>query len=110
MITVTLAAAQKLKSMIEKSQPNNKEAGIRFAVKAGGCSGFTYVPLSVAIRPDQYDNLLQSNGVRIFVDHKSLVLVDGTEIDYSNNLLEGFIFNNPKAKSACGCGTSFELK
>ena len=96
--------------MVEKSQPNNSEAGIRLAVKAGGCSGFTYLPLSVANRPDQHDNVFLSNRILIFIDHKSLVLVDGTEIDYSNNLLEGFIFNNPKAKSACGCGTSFELK
>jgi iron-sulfur cluster assembly protein len=85
-------------------------AGIRFAVKAGGCSGFIYIPLTVATKPNKHDQIFESNGTKIFVDPKSLIIIDGTEIDLSNNLIEGFIFNNPRAKASCGCGTSFELK
>ncbi len=110
MITITTEAAKRLKNMLNKDQPNNSQAGIRLAVKAGGCSGFSYIPLTVAPKPTPNDNIFLSNEILIFVDHKSLVIVDGTEIDHSSNLLEGFTFNNPKAKSACGCGTSFELK
>ncbi len=110
MVTITERAAKRLKIMLNKAQPNNIEAGIRLAVKAGGCSGFIYIPLTVSAKPTPNDNIFKSNEVLIFVDHKSLVIVDGTEIDCSENLLESFIFNNPKAKLTCGCGTSFELK
>ncbi len=110
MITVTPAAAKRFKIMLDRSQPNNPEAGIRLAIKSGGCSGFIYIPLTVAARPSSHDNVFESNGVRIFVDPKSFVIVKGTEIDHNGNLLEGFIFNNPNAKNGCGCGVSFELK
>ncbi len=110
MITVTPEAAKRLKNLLDKDQPNNPEAGIRFAIKSGGCSGFLYLPLTVAAKPIPHDHIFESNGIRIFVDPKSLVIVKDTEIDHSNNLLEGFIFKNPNAKSACGCGTSFDLK
>lgn len=111
MITVTLEAAKRLMVMLNKAQPDNPEAGIRLAVKAGGCSGFTYIPLTVAAKPNSHDHISESNGMRIFVDPKSLVIVKGTEIDYAtDNLIGGFIFNNPMAKNSCGCGTSFDLK
>ena len=110
MITVTLEAAKRLKKILDKNQPNNLEAGIRLAVKAGGCSGFIYIPLTVAAKPHSHDNVFESNGIRIFVDPKSLIIVRGTEINHTGNLLDGFVFNNPNAKNGCGCGTSFELK
>lgn len=110
MVTITPRTVKHLKKLIDKSQHDNTHAGIRLAVKAGGCSGFIYIPLTVAARPNPHDSVFESNGIRIFVDPKSLVIVDGTEIDCSDNLLDGFIFNNPRAKSSCGCGTSFELK
>ncbi len=109
-ITVTERAAQRLRQMLEKSAVYNPYVGIRFAVKAGGCSGFVYERLTVSAKPNLYDKVFESNGIRIFVDPKSLVIVKGTEIDHSGNLLEGFVFNNPNAKNGCGCGTSFELK
>lgn len=109
MITVTPKAAARLKMMLEKSPLNSETAGIRLAVKSGGCSGFMYIPLTVSTRPNPHDNVFEPNGIRIFIDPKSLVIVNGTEIDHSDNLLEDFIFNNPNAKSPCGCGTSFSL-
>lgn len=110
MITVTPEAAKRLKAMIDKSQPNSDQAGVRLAIKSGGCSGLLYIPLTVAAKPSPHDNIFESSGVRVFVDPKSLVIVQGTEIDHTGNLLEGFVFNNPNAKSACGCGISFQLK
>ena len=110
MITVTPEAAKRLKKMLDKNQPNNNQAGIRLAVKAGGCSGFTYIPLTLPTKPTPRDNVFEPNGIRIFVDPKSLAIIKGTEIDHTGNLLEGFRFNNPNAKNSCGCGISFELK
>ena len=112
MITVTPEAAKRLKNMLNKSQPNNVEAGIRLAVKSGGCSGFEYLKPKVDAKPIAHDLIFESNGVRIFVDPKTHnIFLNGTEIEYTSNLLENeFVFNNPNAKSSCGCGTSFELK
>lgn len=113
MITVTERAATRLRSKIQTSQfRNSPEVGIRLGVKAGGCSGFIYTPLDVEARPDKkYDEVSESCGIRMFVFKRILPIVDGTEIDHSSeNLLESFIFNNPNAKTSCGCGTSFELK
>ncbi len=109
-MTVTEKAAVRLKQILARNQPNNPEAGIRISVRAGGCSGFIYSPLSSESKPSKYDKVFESKGVRIFVDPKTLVIVKGTEIDHGDNLLESFIFNNPNAKNSCGCGTSFELK
>lgn len=115
MVTVTERAALRIKKELDaKNSANKKEGlpqmlGFRLAVKTGGCSGFQYAfyPLWFS---DKYDEFFESYGVKIYVDAKSLKFVDGTEIDVTDNLLEGFVFNNPKAKSSCGCGTSFELK
>ncbi|MDO8495957.1 MAG: iron-sulfur cluster assembly accessory protein [bacterium] len=113
MITITEKAAIRLRRKIETSQfKNSPGVGIRLGVKAGGCSGFIYMPLDVESGPDKkYDAVSESHGIRIFVFKRILPIVDGTEIDHSSeNLLESFIFNNPNAKTSCGCGISFELK
>lgn len=112
MITVTPEAAKHLKALIERAFPDNPNAGIRLAVKAGGCSGFSYLPLKPEPKPeDKFDEVYESNGVRIFVFKQILPFVKGTEIDFTNNLLQSnFVFNNPNAKQSCGCGSSFDLK
>lgn len=110
MITVTPKAAEKLKQKIDALFPQTKTAGIRFAVRAGGCSGFIYEVLKPESGPEKFDKVFESNGINIFVNPKSLVIVDGTEIDHSDNLLEGFVFKNPNTKTSCGCGVSFEKK
>ena len=110
MVKVTPKAAVRLKKMIETSSFPPETAGIRFAVKSGGCSGFSYIPLTVVSKPNKYDQIFESNGVKIFVDPKSLVVVKNTEIDLSDDLLQSFIFNNPNTDKSCGCGTSFEIK
>ena len=86
-----------------------KGVGIRLAVKTTGCSGLTYVLEPVdEVKPE--DLVFQSQGVDVFVDPKSLVYVDGTEMDYvKKGLNEGFEFKNPNVQGECGCGESFTV-
>jgi iron-sulfur cluster assembly protein len=81
--------------------------GLRVSVKGGGCSGFSYV-LGFDDVPKENDVVLQSEGLRVFVDPKSMFHISGTVLDYSDGLNgKGFVFNNPKAARTCGCGSSF---
>jgi iron-sulfur cluster assembly protein len=106
MITLTPSAAQEVKRLIEKEQKPN--LALRLGVKGGGCSGMTYVMAIDEATPKQYDTVFEQEGVKLLVDAKSHLYLDGTTIDYKNGLTgSGFEFNNPLAKKSCGCGTSF---
>jgi iron-sulfur cluster assembly protein len=86
-----------------------KGEGIKLAVKTSGCSGLAYV-LEFVDQPDPVDQMFDSFGVKVFVDPKSLVYLNGMEMDYvKNGLNEGFEFNNPNQKGECGCGESFTV-
>ncbi|MEX0942175.1 MAG: iron-sulfur cluster assembly protein IscA [Pseudomonadales bacterium] len=90
-------------------ESRGKGVGIRLAVKTTGCSGLMYVlePVDEAAPEDQ---LYKSQGIDIYVDPKSLVYVDGTEMDYvKKGLNEGFEFKNPNVSGECGCGESFTV-
>ncbi len=105
-ITLTETAAEHIKNYL---QNRGKGKGLRLAVKTTGCSGMAYV-LEFVDEADDSDKRFESNGVSIFVDPKSLVYVDGTELDYGKEgLNEGFKFNNPNVKDECGCGESFNV-
>ncbi len=110
MITITERAAKRMQHMLDVSPVKTETRGFRFGVRSGGCSGFSYMPLSILAEPNKDDSVFESNGIKIFVDPKSLPIVNKTEIDLSDNFFAGFIFNNPNAKLTCGCGTSFETK
>ena len=110
MVTLTDKATLKMKHLLEVSPVKGPTTGFRFGVKAGGCSGFLYIPLTIVAKPNEKDSVFESQGIKIFVDPKSLPVVDGTEIDKSDNIFEGFIFNNPNAEQSCGCGVSFQIK
>lgn len=110
MITITEKAAKRMRHMLDVSPVKTETRGFRFGVRSGGCSGFSYMPLSIMAESNVDDSIFESSGIKIFVDPKSLPIVDGTEIDLSDNVFAGFIFNNPNAKSNCGCGISFEVK
>ena len=86
-----------------------KGVGLRLGVKTTGCSGMAYILEFVdAIEDD--DKVFESNGVKIIIDPKSLLYLDGTELDYGKEgLNEGFKFNNPNVKDTCGCGESFTV-
>ena len=81
--------------------------GLRIAVDAGGCAGFKYtMDLVTEINPE--DLVVEREGVKVFVDRKSLIYLDGTTVDFVTDLQNsGFTFDNPLAKSSCGCGKSF---
>ena len=105
-ITLTQSAAERVKSFLEN---RGSGVGLRLGVKTMGCSGMGYVLEFVdEINPD--DEVFEDNGVKVIVDKKSLVYLDGTELDFSKDgLNEGFKFNNPKEKDSCGCGESFTV-
>jgi iron-sulfur cluster assembly accessory protein len=84
------------------------ESGLRLGIKAGGCSGFEYT-FGWDGSPRTGDSVFEGpEGAKVFIDPKSLRLLDGSVLDYDTSLLSrGFVIENPHAKSACGCGTSF---
>ena len=106
MITLTSTATQEVKRLIEKEQKPN--LALRIGVKGGGCSGLSYVLAIEEASPKQYDTVFEQDGVKVLVDAKSHLYLDGTTIDYKTSLMGGgFEFSNPLAKKSCGCGSSF---
>ena len=106
MITLTPSAAQEVKRLMEKEQKPN--LGLRIGVKGGGCSGMSYVLSVDEVIPKQYDSVFEQEGVKVLIDAKSHLYLDGTTIDFKNSLMGGgFEFQNPLAKKSCGCGSSF---
>jgi iron-sulfur cluster assembly protein len=106
MIQITQNAARQIDKMLAKNGLDG--GGLRVGVKAGGCSGYEYIfAWERDARPS--DQIFEGpGGSRIFVDPKSYSLLAGTELDYDTSLMSrGFLFNNPNAKSTCGCGLSF---
>jgi len=105
-ITVTDSAAEHVKKFIAN---RGKGAGLRLGVKTTGCSGMAYV-MEFADTIEDTDEVFESNGVKVIIDPKSLVYLDGTELDFAKEgLNEGFKFNNPNVKDTCGCGESFNV-
>jgi iron-sulfur cluster assembly protein len=105
-ITLTEAAADRIKAFLDN---RGKGYGLRLGVKTSGCSGMAYI-LEFADAAEADDNIFEDKGVKVLVDPKSLVYLDGTELDYGKEgLNEGFKFNNPNVKDSCGCGESFTV-
>ena len=99
-------AASRVKSFLAN---RGNGVGLRLGVKTTGCSGLAYVMEYVDELQDG-DEVFESKGVKVVVDKKSLVFLDGTEVDFAKvGLNEGFQFKNPNAKDACGCGESFTV-
>ena len=90
---------------------NNRATGmgVRLGVQTTGCSGLGYTMEFVDETNDD-DSIFENRGVKIVIDAKSLVYLDGTEVDFvKDGLNEGFEFNNPNSKAECGCGESFTV-
>ncbi|WP_252179510.1 iron-sulfur cluster assembly protein IscA [Endozoicomonas sp. 4G] len=105
-ITMTEAAARHVKNQLKK---RGRGLGIRVGVRTSGCSGMAYV-LEFVDETVKDELSFKSQGVNIYSDQKSLVYLDGTELDFvREGLNEGFQFNNPNASSECGCGESFNV-
>jgi iron-sulfur cluster assembly accessory protein len=106
-ITLTAAAAQKVREILEQEQ--SETLGLRVYVAGGGCSGLQY---GMALDdPMDEDVLVNYEGIRVIVDPESLRFIEGSEIDYVDSLMgAGFTVNNPNAVSSCGCGHSFRTE
>ena len=92
-----------------EEQGATEASGLRVGVLPGGCSGFQY-GLNIEDEAGEDDMVLESNGVRLFVDPFSLQYLTGVEIDYVSTFQgSGFTFNNPNASGGCGCGSSFTV-
>lgn len=99
------AAAAKLRELT--AEEKNPAVGLRVYVYSGGCSGFRY-GMMLEDQPTAEDTLVESQGVKVYVDGSSQQYLQGSEIDYVDTLMgAGFTVNNPNAVSACGCGSSF---
>jgi len=106
-ITLTDIAADRARKFIARRA--GATLGLRLAVRASGCSGLSYA-VEFADKTEPGDVEFENHGVRILVDQKSLIYLDGTRLDYARvGMKEGFKFDNPNAKEKCGCGDSFNV-
>lgn len=108
-VAVTPAAAAAIKAELTRRETTNEKSGLRLGVKAGGCSGLSYV-MQFEDEPRADDKIAELDGARVYVDPKSHVYLAGTELDFLQTLMKrGFEVKNPQQKSACGCGESFTI-
>jgi iron-sulfur cluster assembly protein len=106
MISLTEPAAKKIKSYLQK---RGHGLGIRVGVRTTGCSGLAYV-LEYIDNTVEHDQVFETHGVNVYIDPKSLIYMQGLEMDWvRNGLNEGFEFRNPNERDRCGCGESFRV-
>lgn len=106
-IELTETAAREIKSIIEKQELDQESVRLRVGIKGGGCSGFNYV-LDLTEQHNDSDEQFDQHGIAVVCDPKSYLYLNGTKIDFKDEVMgRGFVFNNPNASSTCGCGSSF---
>jgi iron-sulfur cluster assembly accessory protein len=106
-LNVTDTAVEEIKKFMASEEGLPETAGLRVRVVPGGCSGFQY-SLNIEEESKQGDHVMDSKGVRLFVDMFSAQYLNNVEIDYVTSVMgQGFAFKNPNATGSCGCGTSF---
>jgi iron-sulfur cluster assembly protein len=104
MVTVTPKAVDKIRDAFQRE---GVSGGLRLGVLGGGCSGLSY-QFKFDQKPRATDRILEFDDVKVFIDPKSMVFLDGMTLDWKDSLIHsGFVFENPNAKKSCGCGTSF---
>ena len=107
-VRITFKALSEVKK-IKAQNAIPEDYGLRVGVKGGGCSGMSYT-LGFDATSKDLDRIYETQGVKVFVDPKSLPYIDGTELDFAREgLNEGFKFYNPNVKDECGCGESFRI-
>jgi iron-sulfur cluster assembly protein len=107
MMTISDQAAERVKSLL--ASRGKESAGVRVGIRTKGCSGMSYT-LEFADDKNEFDEVIEDKGVRIFIDPKATMFIIGTEMDFVEDKLEsGFVFNNPNEKGRCGCGESFHI-
>jgi len=106
-IQVTDKALAKVRVAMAKEGVSPEQGGLRLGVQGGGCSGLSY-NVRFDTQPRERDRIFQFSDVRVFVDPKSFIYLNGMILDYQETLMQqGFVFVNPQATKSCGCGTSF---
>lgn len=107
MITLTDTAIGEVRKLIDQQKVDGLV--LRLGVQGGGCSGMSYV-MNFDTEVSDEDDIIEQDGVRVVVDKRSHVLLEGVEVDYVSNLMgSGFKFSNPNATKSCGCGSSFSV-
>jgi iron-sulfur cluster assembly protein len=107
-ISLSEKAAGEIKSIIKEQGLEPEKTRLRVGVKGGGCSGFSYMLDLTEEAKSDGDEELDCNGVKVLVDMKSYLYLNGVEIDFKDEVMgRGFVFKNPNATSTCGCGSSF---
>jgi iron-sulfur cluster assembly protein len=108
-VFITDSAAVFARTKLE--QRGTPNAAVRLGIKGGGCSGFSYVIQFDDEPPRERDSVFEHQGVRFYVDKKSLVYLAGSALDYEKTVMfQGFKFRNPNEAASCGCGHSFTVK
>jgi len=108
-ITLTPTAVNTVQKFIQDQAEDGADAGLRVAVLPGGCSGFQY-GLNIEETPADDDEILDLEGLRVFVEPFSAQYLEGVEIDYVTTMMgSGFTFRNPNSSGGCGCGSSFNV-
>ena len=108
-LAVTPSAVKRIRVILGKEGISLEEGGLRLGVKGGGCSGMSY-SVGFDTRPRETDNIFTFEDVRVFIDPKSFVYLQGMTLDYEETLIrQGFNFINPNSTKSCGCGSSFSV-
>lgn len=106
-ISISELASNNISNILKKSNNSN----MKFYLKGGGCNGFNYHLEPTNLPPNKHDEIIKMNNYEVHVCNTSLIHLLGTHIDWSETIMESkFTFDNPMAKSKCGCGTSFSSK
>lgn len=105
MVSLTASAHSKVMGLLAQERENLPEGGLRIYVQSGGCSGVRYGLVLDELM--EGDRVFEQNGLKVFIDPQSLTLVDGSEVDFKEDMMGGgFAVNNPNAPQSCGCGHS----
>ena len=106
-VILSEVAAREIRTIIEQQELDGEKVRLRVGVKGGGCSGFSYI-LDLTETQKESDEIFERHGIKIIVDPKSLLYLNGVTIDFRDELMgRGFVFTNPNATGTCGCGSSF---
>jgi len=106
-INITEKALEHVRSAMQKEGIAEDVGGLRLGVQGGGCSGLSY-HIRFDTQPRERDRIFNYEGIRVFVDPKSFIYLNGMTMDWEETLMHrGFVFQNPNAKKSCGCGSSF---
>lgn len=107
-ILLSETAAREIKTIIGQQELDAEKVCLRVGVKGGGCSGFSYL-LDLTEQSRDTDEQFEANGIKVICDPKSYLYLNGTSIDFKDEVMgRGFVFNNPNATNTCGCGSSFQ--